>query len=59
VTLTHGTGGKPSMVYDGPVGVGDTRIVPPSIIVPESLLGLVGLVAVVPLLVTRLVRRRR
>ena len=59
VTLTHGTGGKPSMVYDGPVGVGDTRIVPPSIIVPESLLGLVGLVAVMPLLVTRLVRRRR
>src|SRR5437879_8199856 len=59
VTLTHGTGGKPSMVYDGPVGVGDTRIVPPSIIVPESLLGLVGLVAVVPLLVTRLVTRRR
>jgi len=59
VTLTHNTGGKPSMVYDGPVGVGDTRIVPPSIIVPESLLGLVGLVAVVPLLVTRLVRRRR
>jgi len=59
VTLTHGTGGKPSMVYDGPVGVGDTRIVPPSIIVPESLLGLVGLGAVMPLLVTRLVRRRR
>ena len=59
VTLTHGTGGKPSMVYDGPVGVGDTRIVPPSIIVPEALLGLIGLVAVVPLLVTRLVRRRR
>ena len=59
VTLTHNTGGKPSMVYDGPVGVGDTRIVPPSIIVPEALLGLIGLVAVVPLLVTRLVRRRR
>ena len=59
VTLTHNTGGKPSMVYDGTAGVGDTNFVPPSIVVPESLLGLVGLVVVVPLLVRRLVRRPR
>jgi len=59
VTLTHNTGGKPSMVYDGTAGVGDTNVVPPSIVVPESLLGLVGLVVVVPLLVRRLVRRPR
>ena len=59
VTLTHNTGGKPSMVYDGTAGVGDTNVVPPSIVVPESLLGLVGLVVVVPPLVRRLVRRPR
>src|SRR5207249_5919445 len=59
VTLTHNTGGKPSMVYDGTAGVGDTNVVPPSIVVPESLLGLVGPVVVVPLLVRGLVRRPR
>jgi hypothetical protein len=47
------------MVYDGTAGVGDTRLVPPSIVVPESLLGLVGLVLVIPLCASRLVRRRR
>ena len=59
VTLTHSTGGKPSLVYDGTAGVGDTRVVPPSIIVPESLLGLVGLVVVIPVFASWLVRRRR
>jgi cellulose synthase/poly-beta-1,6-N-acetylglucosamine synthase-like glycosyltransferase len=59
VTLTHNTGGKPSLVYDGLAGSGDTNVVPPSIVVPESLLGLVGLVAFVPLFASRLVRRRR
>ena len=58
VTLTHNTGGKPSLVYDGTAGVGDTNVVPPSIVVPESLLGLAGLVVIVPLLLTRLKRRR-
>ncbi len=58
VTLTHNTGGKPSLVYDGTAGVGDSNVVPPSIVVPESLLGLAGLVVIVPLLVTRLKRRR-
>jgi hypothetical protein len=59
VTLTHNTGGKPSLVYDGLAGSGDTNVVPPSIVVPESLLGLVGLVAFVPLFASRIVRRRR
>lgn len=59
VTLTHNTGGKPSMVYDGLAGSGDTNVVPPSIVVPEALVGLVGLVAFVPLLAGRFVRRRR
>ena len=59
VTLTHVTGGKPSMVYDGTAGVGDTNVGPPSIVVPESLFGLVGLVMLVPLFARRLVPRRR
>jgi hypothetical protein len=58
VTLTHNTGGKPSMLYDGVAGTADTRVLPPSIIVPESLLGLLGFAAVVPLLAGRLWRRR-
>jgi hypothetical protein len=58
VTLTHNTGGKPEMLYDGAAGVADTNILPPSVIVPEALLGLVGLVVIVPLLVSRLGRRR-
>jgi cellulose synthase/poly-beta-1,6-N-acetylglucosamine synthase-like glycosyltransferase len=59
VTLTHNTGGKPSMLYDGAAGVADTNVVPPSIVVPESLWGLLGLVAAVPLFASRLVRRKR
>ena len=59
VTLTHNTGGKPSMLYDGPPGVGNTGLVPPSIVVPEALLGLAGLAAFVPLLAARLIRRRQ
>ena len=53
VTLTHNTGGKPSLVYDGTAGVGDTRVVPPSIVVPESLLGFVGLALLIPLFTAR------
>ena len=59
VTLSHNTGGKPSMIYDGQAGVADTRVVPPSIIVPESLLGLLGFAPLIPLLASRLVKRRR
>jgi 1,2-diacylglycerol 3-beta-glucosyltransferase len=53
VTLTHNTGGKPFMVYDGTVGVGDTQVVPPSIVVPESLLGFLGLALLMPLVTAR------
>src|SRR5260370_709609 len=42
VVLTHNTGGQPSMVYDWPVGTADTRLVPPSSVVPESLVGWLG-----------------
>ena len=58
VTLTHNTGGKPSMLYDGAAGVADTNILPPSIIVPEALLGFAGVAAFIPFL-ARLVRRKR
>ncbi len=59
VTLTHNTGGKPSLVYDGPAGSGDTNIIAPSIIVPESLLGFLGFAVVIPIFASRLMRRRR
>jgi hypothetical protein len=58
VTLTHNTGGKPWMLYDGAAGTADTRVLPPSIIVPESLLGLAGFAVLVPLLAGWLWRRR-
>jgi cellulose synthase/poly-beta-1,6-N-acetylglucosamine synthase-like glycosyltransferase len=53
VTLTHGTGGKPSMLYDGTAGVAGTRLVPPSIVVPESLLGFAALALMIPLFTSR------
>jgi cellulose synthase/poly-beta-1,6-N-acetylglucosamine synthase-like glycosyltransferase len=53
VTLTHNTGGRPSLIYDGTAGVGETQVVPPSIVVPESLLGFVGLALLIPLFTAR------
>jgi hypothetical protein len=53
VTLTHNTGGKPTMLYDGTAGVGDTQVVPPSIVVPESVLGFAGLALLIPVFTGR------
>jgi hypothetical protein len=53
VVLTHSTGGKPSMIYDGLVGTADTRLVPPSTVVPESLVGWLGLAFAIPLVTQR------
>jgi len=53
VVLTHTTGGKPSMTYDGTAGVADTRLVPPSTVVPESLISWFGLAFAIPLLTQR------
>jgi hypothetical protein len=53
VTITHTTGGATSMLYDGVAGAGDTRVVPPSIVVPEDLLGFLAVGLVVPLITGR------
>jgi len=54
VVLTHNTGGKPTMVYDGTAAaLADTRLVPPTSVVPESLLGWLGLAVAIPLLTQR------
>jgi len=63
VVLTHSTGGKPSMVYDGGVGVADTHVTAPSTIVPESVLPFAALALAIPLITGRrrllaLVQRR-
>jgi hypothetical protein len=41
------------MVYDGTAGVGNTQMTPPSIVVPESLLGFVGFALLIPLFTSR------
>ncbi|MHB8687632.1 MAG: hypothetical protein ACYDB4_10610, partial [Candidatus Dormibacteraceae bacterium] len=56
VTVTHNTGGAVRMLYDGGVGDSDTHVVPPSIVVPESLLGFAALALLIPLVTGR--RRR-
>ena len=38
---------------NGRVGVADTRLIPPSTVVPESLLGLLGLALVIPVVTNR------
>ena len=53
VTLTHHSGGKPFMVYDGPSGVASTQLVPPSTVVPENVLPLAGLALAIPLFTGR------
>jgi cellulose synthase/poly-beta-1,6-N-acetylglucosamine synthase-like glycosyltransferase len=53
VTLTHATGGRPSMLYDGVAGVGNTQLSPPSTVVPESVLGLAGLALLIPVFTGR------
>ena len=64
VTVKHNRGEATNFRYDGAAGVADTRVVPPTIVVPESDLAFVGLALVIPAFTgrTRLlafVRRRR
>ena len=53
VVLTHTSGGKPSTVYDGLAGAADTRVTPPSSVVPEALLPLAGVAIAIPLITGR------
>jgi cellulose synthase/poly-beta-1,6-N-acetylglucosamine synthase-like glycosyltransferase len=55
---TQSSGGDVDMLYDRGVGLADTRVVPPSTVVPESLLPLAALIPFIPLLARRFVRRR-
>jgi cellulose synthase/poly-beta-1,6-N-acetylglucosamine synthase-like glycosyltransferase len=41
------------IIYDGPVGTADTRLIPPTTVVPEALLPFAGLALVVPLITGR------
>jgi len=53
VVLTHNTGTRQSLIYDGTAGLADTRLVPPTSVVPESLIGWLGLAFAIPLLTQR------
>lgn len=53
VTVTHSTGERTSMDYDGTAGVDDTQLLPPSTVVPESVLGLLGLALAIPVITGR------
>jgi hypothetical protein len=53
VVLAHGTGGATSFLYDGTAGVADTQLIPPSTVVPESVLGFLGLALAVPVITAR------
>jgi cellulose synthase/poly-beta-1,6-N-acetylglucosamine synthase-like glycosyltransferase len=53
VTITHNTGGPVEILYDGDAGASDTRVVPPSIVVPESLLGFAAFALLIPLVTGR------
>jgi glycosyl transferase family 2 len=53
VNLSHGTGGATSFIYDGLAGVADTQLITPTFVVPESVLGLIGLALAIPLITVR------
>ncbi len=53
VTLSHRTGGATHFLYDGVAGTADTQLITPSLVVPESVLGFVGLALAIPLITGR------
>jgi cellulose synthase/poly-beta-1,6-N-acetylglucosamine synthase-like glycosyltransferase len=59
VDVSQGNGNNLDMLYDRGVGLADTRVVPPSIVVPESLLGVAGFIPFIPMFAARLLRRRK
>ena len=58
VDVSQGNGNNVDMLYDRAVGVADTRLVPPSIVVPESLLGFAAFALLIPVFTGRTGRRR-
>ena len=58
VDVSQGNGNNVDMLYDRAVGVADTRLVPPSIVVPESLLGFAAFALLIPVFTGRAGRRR-
>ena len=64
VDVSQSSGNNVDMLYDRGVGLADTRVVPPSIVVPESLLGFAAFALLIPVFTGRkrllaLVRVRR
>jgi hypothetical protein len=53
VTFAHGTGGATSILYDGATGVADTQLITPTIVVPESVIGFIGVALAIPLVTGR------
>ena len=53
VDTSQGNGNNIGVLYDGLAGVADTRVVPPSIVVPESVLGFVGVALLIPVFTQR------
>ncbi|HEV2036399.1 MAG TPA: glycosyltransferase [Candidatus Dormibacteraeota bacterium] len=53
VVVTQTNGEQIDMLYDGLAGIADTRLIPPTTVVPESLLGLLGLALVIPVVTKR------
>ena len=53
VDISQASGNNIDLLYDGGDGVANTRLVPPSIVVPESLLGFAAFALLIPLVTAR------
>jgi 1,2-diacylglycerol 3-beta-glucosyltransferase len=53
VDISQASGNNIDLLYDGGDGVANTRLVPPSIVVPESLLGFAAFALLIPLVTGR------
>jgi len=53
VDVSQGNGNNVDMLYDGTAGVADTQLTPPVTVVPESLVGLIGIALAIPLVTAR------
>jgi cellulose synthase/poly-beta-1,6-N-acetylglucosamine synthase-like glycosyltransferase len=58
VDVSNGNGNNVDMTYDGAANVADTRLLPPTTVVPESLLGFAALALLIPVFTVRTSRKR-